>query len=266
MKDDELIRAYLLGKLDPSNQRQTEERLLSDGDFFQELLLAEDDLIDQFANGRLSSHDRDDFEQYFLAVPERKKKLDFARSLSRYVESNTLTQPTMPKPDPGPSVWTSVLALTRFNWATTVAMAVAVVLAVTCAFMLLRNRQLQNELSNLQARPTPTPSPEQKGQSGSEERLAELKQRADQLAQELKQTQEERDRLQQDLARAEVPRQQPAKKSIDSPLLAFGIARGPGALQTISVPAGTGLVRPWLDLSTSGYKLYRAELIVDGLG
>lgn len=92
-KEQEMIRQYLLGQLPPDDSARLEERLLSDRDFFEELLMAEDELIDQYLSGELSEAERTGFETHFLAAPERQQKIRFARSLKKYVGEATATEP-----------------------------------------------------------------------------------------------------------------------------------------------------------------------------
>lgn len=62
-----------------------EERLLTDDDFYQELLIIEDELIDQYLAGELTDSDKRSFEGHFLMPLERREKLRFARNLNKYV-------------------------------------------------------------------------------------------------------------------------------------------------------------------------------------
>jgi CHAT domain-containing protein/Tfp pilus assembly protein PilF len=84
--DQKAIRAYLLGVLGSESQRQkVEERLLTNEDFFQELEIAEDELIDQYVSDTLTSSERQNFESHFLLSTEHQRKLGFARALRKYV-------------------------------------------------------------------------------------------------------------------------------------------------------------------------------------
>src|SRR2546430_7925764 len=78
------IRRYLLGELDDRTREKVEQRLLSDGEMFEELLVAEDEIIDDYAGGRLDPEERADLEAHFLATPERQQKVRFARALHRH--------------------------------------------------------------------------------------------------------------------------------------------------------------------------------------
>lgn len=79
------VRDYLLGLLRAERQSSVEERLLTDGAFYEELAIAEDELIDQYLKGELSAPERLSFETHFLLTPERQQKVRFARALRQYV-------------------------------------------------------------------------------------------------------------------------------------------------------------------------------------
>jgi hypothetical protein len=82
------LKPYLLGDLNPDDQQLLEQRLMIDSAAFEELRWTEEELIDDYLQGALSSHDKEKFENYFLAAPERLKKLDFAKALKSYVSAN----------------------------------------------------------------------------------------------------------------------------------------------------------------------------------
>jgi hypothetical protein len=84
-EEQNAVQQYLLGLLPPERQPALEERLLTDEAFFDELLIAEDELIDRYLSGRVSGAERESFESHFLLPPERRKKLRFARALRRCV-------------------------------------------------------------------------------------------------------------------------------------------------------------------------------------
>ena len=70
------IRAYLLGMCkDLSEQEKTEEELLLNADFFQELLLQEYELIEDYVYDKLGASERKFFESHFLISVERRKKV-----------------------------------------------------------------------------------------------------------------------------------------------------------------------------------------------
>jgi len=85
-QDRQEIRLYLLGQLGLERDSQrVEERMLTESDYCEELLVVEDELIDEYISGSLTPDERDKFERHFLSAPERVRKLKFTRVFSDYV-------------------------------------------------------------------------------------------------------------------------------------------------------------------------------------
>lgn len=91
-KEQVLIRQYLLDRLSEADRLSLEEKLLTDNDFFEELLIVEDELIDNYLDDQMSQTDSESFRTSFLATPERVQKLRFARNLKSY--ANQHAQPS----------------------------------------------------------------------------------------------------------------------------------------------------------------------------
>ncbi|HEX8922038.1 MAG TPA: tetratricopeptide repeat protein, partial [Pyrinomonadaceae bacterium] len=96
--DRQEIKLYLLGRLEPEDRAQRiEERILTEQDYYEELLVIEDEVIDQYLSNELSSDEREAFEQYFLRTPERARKLRFARAFGKYVaDAADVSSPPVP--------------------------------------------------------------------------------------------------------------------------------------------------------------------------
>ena len=88
--DRKVLRSYLLGTLETELQAELEERILCDPAVYEELLLLEDELIDQYVTGGLSEADRQQFETHFLITSERQNKLRFGQLLKSYLSSKTV--------------------------------------------------------------------------------------------------------------------------------------------------------------------------------
>ena len=54
IQPQEGIRRYLLGRASSEDTALVEERFLTDSEFYQELLVVEDELIDQYLAGQLT--------------------------------------------------------------------------------------------------------------------------------------------------------------------------------------------------------------------
>ena len=82
----EKTRDYLLGNLTDENRAEVEERLLKDDLFFEELLILENELVDDYFAGRLAEAEKLRFESHFLVAPERHAKFRFGRVFHKYLE------------------------------------------------------------------------------------------------------------------------------------------------------------------------------------
>ena len=88
--DKEVLRSYLLGTLEAEPRAELEERILCDPAAYEEILLIEEELIDQYVAGGLSEAERQQFETHFLITDERQQKLRFGQLLKRYLSSQTV--------------------------------------------------------------------------------------------------------------------------------------------------------------------------------
>ena len=85
---NETIKKYLLGNLEETRKTQLEEQLLNDAQLFEELLIAEDELVDHYVAGRLNVDDKVRFESHFLVTPDRIRKIQFGHTFQKYLELN----------------------------------------------------------------------------------------------------------------------------------------------------------------------------------
>lgn len=73
---------YLLGLSSEAERERLESEFFENDDAFQEMLTAEDDLIDAYARGELSVKERKVFEKRFLTTSQGRERVQFARSLA----------------------------------------------------------------------------------------------------------------------------------------------------------------------------------------
>jgi hypothetical protein len=78
-----LITRYLLGQASVEERAELEDQYLHDDDLFEEIVAAENDLIDAYVRGDFDAHEQSQFEATFLSIPERRERVEFARSLMR---------------------------------------------------------------------------------------------------------------------------------------------------------------------------------------
>ena len=87
-REQESIMQYLLGQAGPTESSSFEERLITEKDFYDELTIAEDELIDQYLDGDLTSSEREQFESHFLSSPDRRQKVRFGSALLQTAARN----------------------------------------------------------------------------------------------------------------------------------------------------------------------------------
>jgi len=82
---EELIKKYLLGSLGEAEQAEVEDRMLTDEEYFNEFLMVEGELADDFAFGNLSEDEEAKARDLFLIIPEWRQNLKYAEVLSQFV-------------------------------------------------------------------------------------------------------------------------------------------------------------------------------------
>jgi hypothetical protein len=82
------LRRYLLGDLPEVEQDALEELLMTNDETFRQLLIAEDELVDDFCDGELNDPERHLFLTRFLITDERRYQLRFGAALRNYVSAS----------------------------------------------------------------------------------------------------------------------------------------------------------------------------------
>src|SRR5262245_60156960 len=78
---DRLVRYLLGGALPEEEQQDLEQRYFDDEAFFEEMELAEQELIDNYLSGRLTQDEQESFEKHYLAVHWRRRRVELIRAL-----------------------------------------------------------------------------------------------------------------------------------------------------------------------------------------
>lgn len=230
-----LIRRYLLAALSEDDRERVETRLMTDDGFFQQIGLVEDELIDQYLDGELSSADCRRFEETFLCAAERQQKLRFARALRAYAAEHAPAAATTPVP-----WWHSLVRMVnppRPVLAYSV-LAASLVLAVGASLAFYQIAGLKGRISELQA---------QQQKARSDEVAAQL-----QLEQEKRSKEEGKETTQM------------AMLNPPSFLLSPGVQRSAQSFRPIEIADNQTLIRVKLDLPENPHPAYRAVLLSDG--
>lgn len=81
-----ILRAYILNEIGDEDRQTIEERLMTDEDFFREFSLVEEMVIQDYADGNLTTAQRGNFEKCFLISEENRQKVRFARALRKCID------------------------------------------------------------------------------------------------------------------------------------------------------------------------------------
>lgn len=78
------VRAYVLGTLTEAARQPTEERLLTDPEFSDILLVVENDLLEEYLDNELTPAERESLEGSYLTTPQGKNRLRLIRTVREY--------------------------------------------------------------------------------------------------------------------------------------------------------------------------------------
>jgi hypothetical protein len=136
----------LLGLSAPAEREHIESQYFEDDDAFQEMLTAEDDLIDRYARGELAGEERRAFEHRFVSSFRKKDRVQFARAFAVTVSAN---QPTKTKiPNSLLDIFKIVKSPRLLRTAT---VAAAIVFVVVLAWLVIDRSRMTNQLRELRA-------------------------------------------------------------------------------------------------------------------
>jgi anti-sigma factor RsiW len=75
-----MFRRYLLGELPEAERAVLEEKYFTDQEIFEQVAQAENELIDSYVRGGLAPAERTRFERHYLAHPDRRERMRFAKT------------------------------------------------------------------------------------------------------------------------------------------------------------------------------------------
>lgn len=206
--DERLVRQYLLGELTDEEREELEKRLLTDDSFYETFTAVEgeveDELIDEFADGELAGPGREHFARSLSSVPERAAKLTLVRDLkehaARALAAGRISADHVGRP-PGQArarAWQQSAPFRIFrNPLVGLSCAAALLLAaLLCVWLALKSNRLEAELNRLAGRAQPTPTRD----AGLREQLDQLRSRNEELAENLRRSEEQRNALEEKVA------------------------------------------------------------------
>jgi len=264
--DENLVVRYLLGQLPEEEQLRLEERAFSDQEYLQNVLAVERDLIDEYVRGELSGSERRQFEKLFLASPERRRKVEFARALTNVVSESPATESlARPAIDHAPIPWRDFLLAwlrgqrmaMKFSLA-----AVTLMVVLGVSWLIAETIRLRAQLAQLQAQRQSQQRDEEKPpqEETLRRQLAEQQKRNEELALQLQNERQHLAQLQQELTRSSPPR-----PIIASLMLLPGLPRSSTDRPKLIVPRGAQQARLQIGLEKGDdHKRFHVELRTAG--
>jgi len=144
---DARLTRYLLGAVSQTERENIEAEYLTDEGVFEQLLIAEDELVDAYARGELSDQERTKFEKNFLTSARGRDRVHFSQALAGAV-TDARPVPERVKPSPSPSFFAALrAALTpRVRVA---GVTFAVLLVTAFSWLLVERTRMRRELQEL---------------------------------------------------------------------------------------------------------------------
>ena len=256
LNNEKLISRYLLGELSEEQQVEIEDRAFADKEYLASITAVENDLIDEYVRHELSEADRRKFESRFLASAERRKRVEFAKALSRVPAVAKKTQPAS---------WSWRESLYAFisglNPAAKFAFAAAMlILLVGGAWLLTTTLRLRSQLTQLQAEN----QSRQNQRQALEQQIEAERKRNEELNARLNQEKQQREQSDESLRQLSETADQtnpPPRPVIASLTLLPGLSRGGGDKPSLVMPGDARLVRLNIGIDPEEqYKNFAVEL------
>jgi anti-sigma factor RsiW len=245
---EELLFRYLLGELSEPEQEEVETRYFEDREFFEDSLVAENELIDAYVRNQLSDARRKHFEEHFLRSPERRNKVCFAETWMAYVSDKPQPDIKTEKTLRRQPWYKRLFEGHRLYWIPAVAMTL---LILVVSSLLIERARITRELEQARSERAALEMKEQSLQQQVGEQTA----RSEQLFQDLE---KERDQASQQRSNSN----DNAKSAgiIASFTLSPALVRGSGESNVLRIPANATLVRLKLNFQQGNYKSYSASI------
>ena len=256
---DEIIVRFLLGELPEAERDQIEERYFSDAEYFEQICAVENDLIDRYARGLLSTKEQEMFERGYLTTPARRKRVAFARSLARAAAQVQTADAREEERRTRPSSWwqSFIASLCGPGLVTQLSMAMALILLVGGVWAVLEISKLRRDLTTVsQERMAKTEREQELARQVREleTKIAEAGEERDDLAQQLEQLRQQQRELES--------RQDPSQgsPSVVAFVLDAGAERAGGDTPTLTIKRDIDFVRMQVNFDGGNYSSYKAQI------
>lgn len=248
----EVAKRYVLGNLSEDERDQLEQSYFSDTAEFEEIEIAEDDLVDAYVRNQLTADDRRRFETVAASSPRLRQRVEFAKLLS---EKTASPPPVVVEEVPKRSRWRELFA---FDQPGRLAFGFGVLLVLLGGLLVFGAwLQVRRRSEDVAAREAALEQRRREIERQATESQASNEQRASEL-----QAQEAQLKAQQQAAQ-EVIREpnQSTLGFVQTLFLRSGATRGDGGNSNLALGQNTSHIRFNIDVTGSDSQRYRATIV-----
>jgi hypothetical protein len=262
-EDEAIARRYLLGDLPEDERQHVEEKLMTDGEFFTQVEMIGEELIEDYVRDALTRQERERLEQNFLGTLEGREQVRLSTALRARAPGESanrlpITDEPVPQPFPAMPYPPSRISVLTYSLA-----AMLLIMICACLWLASKSYQLKREVEQLQAERS-APS---KDDSQIEKELLQLRELNESLRAELKREEERRAALEKETSTLRAQARQAdsntaqANETVAMITLTPGTPRDMGGRKTLLLGPHTTRVRLSLIVPMEPYKNYRAVLL-----
>ncbi len=252
---------YLLGTLPPDEETRVEEGFIAHDLNFEQLELAEDELIDAYVRNKLSRGERRQFETKLLTSPRIAERVSFARALAQKLGARSQQDSSVGATvldNPKVKWWESLFSR-QLVFPTALA-ACAVLLLIGGAFLLFswlqirgESDRLASERTTLQKQHEETAKSLREQQTSNEQLAADLQRQRELLAEQRRQLDAAQNAGNQSNTRG-------LSGTIVSMMLLPGSLRDPSSQQPLTLASGVSHVQLNLVLGDNDFRSYQVTV------
>jgi hypothetical protein len=234
-RQENLVRRYLLGDVSDAEQTALEQQYFADRETFEQIWALENELVDGYVRGHLTSQERALFERNYLATPKHQQRVAVARALVQTAD-DTIVAEVAEKKDRviEPAWWSNWLAsfwVPQLAWGG----IAALLLLALGGWWYLRSTAPTEQIAQ---QPTSSPAPSVVAPTPQSSAPPSTPGQA---------------------SPKPVPSVQSAVAPVFAVILAGGL-RNTGDLQQVVIPRGTKQVRLQMKLEGDDYPTYQIKL------
>lgn len=267
LKNEAQIRRFLLGEMPEAERVAFEERFVAADDFFGQVLVAEDELIESYVRGTLAASEKTKFERGFLTAERRRARVAFTRAMiGKLTEDKEIAAVKKTGTAAAASSVRDLITNLFKVPSLTFGAVSAILLTVLGGWFLIGNSSDQ-EVAR-QSDPAPTATAETIQTNSNQFTRSNQTNSADSNLKTpaANRTNANVSRQKNAAPNANANNQKTEPAAAVNPVLALfaGTVRSGGKTGELNLPVGAKTVSLQLNLESSDYKIYRAEIVNEG--